>query len=105
MMEISFRPINKNDFAFLWRLHKAALQMYVAKTWGWDEDWQRRHFTEEFDPVNGTIIVVDGSDAGFWRIIEHEGEIDLASILLSPEFQNRGIGTMLIRDLVGRAGR
>lgn len=99
-MEAALRPILPADLEFLWRLHNTALRKYVEKTWGWDEEWQRERFREEFDPGHGEIIVVDGHDAGYWWTIEKPDEIVLASVRLFPEFQNRGIGTRLITDLI-----
>ena len=102
-MHIDFRQITNDDFEFLWKLHNAALKDYVEQIWGWDEAWQRRDFTEKFNPSEGKIIVADGVDAGFWWTIERETETLLASIRLLPEFQNRGIGTKTIKNLLGKS--
>lgn len=99
-MQISLRNIRNDDFEFLWELQNAALRSYVDATWGWDEDWQREHFTGRFDTSRGKIITVDGVDAGFWWVIEHEDDILLGSVHLLPEFHNRGIGTRMIRELL-----
>jgi len=98
-MNISLRSITDADLEFLWRLHNLALKKYIEETWGWDEEWQRRHFEERFDPNNGLIVVIDGTDAGFWWVNERPDEIFLVSIHLLPDFQRRGIGTRLIRTL------
>lgn len=101
--EISFRQITSSDFDFLRRLHNAALKEYIEKTWGWNEELQRRLFAENFDPKNGEIILVKGADAGYLWIIEKEAETLLVSIRLLPEFQNRGIGTKLIEDVLAKS--
>lgn len=99
-MEISFRPVTADDFDFLWHLHNAAFRKYIEETWGWNEDWQRKHFSETFDPGVGRIVMVDGNDAGYIWVSEGEDEIFLASIRILPEYQGRGVGTRLIRDLI-----
>lgn len=99
-MQISLRPIKTEDYEFLWQLHNAALKIYVEKTWGWDEDFQRNSFKENFNVENGQIVVVEGEDAGYFWTIEKENEILLASIRLLPEFQNKKIGTGLIKQLI-----
>ncbi|MBA2736054.1 MAG: GNAT family N-acetyltransferase [Pyrinomonadaceae bacterium] len=102
-MRIDFRQITNNDLEFLWKLHNLALKDYVAQTWDWDEDWQRLDFTEKFNPADGKIIVGGGVDAGFWRTIERETETLLVSIRILPEFQNRGIGTKIIKNLLNES--
>lgn len=102
-MEIAFRNISPADLEFLWHLHNAALKKYVEQTWGWDEEWQRSNFEENFDPDAGRILTVDGRDAGFWWVNERDDEIFLVSVRLLPEFQNRGIATRLIRSLTDSA--
>jgi len=101
-MNITFRQIFSDDFEFLWRLHNAALKRYVTQTWGWNEAWQRKDFAEKFNPNDGEIIVIDGTDAGYFWTIEKETEFLLGSIRLLPVFQRRGIGTKIIVDLLNR---
>ena len=103
-MNISFRKIDPEDFEFLWWLHNAALKDYVSETWGWDEEWQRENFTKNFNPAVGEIVVFNGKDIGYFWVIEKEKEILLASIRLLPEFQNKGIGSQLIKNLIVEAG-
>ena len=102
-MSITFRQIKIKDFEFLWQLHNAALKKYITATWGWNEDWQRRDFERNFNPDEGEIVVIDGKDAGFLRISEKETEIALISVRLLPEFQNRGVGTKLIKEVLVEA--
>jgi ribosomal protein S18 acetylase RimI-like enzyme len=102
-MQIELRQIELSDFDFLWRLHNAALKDYVTQTWGWDENWQRESFIKTFNPSEGKIIVIDGEDAGYLWVIEKENETLLASIRLLPGFQNHGIGSKIIRDLLDKS--
>ena len=84
----------------MWRLHNAALKDYVTQTWGWDEDWQKRNFAENFKPEKAKIIVFGEKEIGYWEVSEKETETVLISIRLLPEYQNRGIGTEIIKDLL-----
>ncbi|HEX8564471.1 MAG TPA: GNAT family N-acetyltransferase [Pyrinomonadaceae bacterium] len=102
-MQIELRQIETSDFDFLWRLHNAALKDYVTQTWGWDENWQRESFIKAFNPSEGKIIVIDGKDAGYLWVIEKDNEVLLASIRLLPGFQNHGIGSKIIRDLLEKS--
>jgi ribosomal protein S18 acetylase RimI-like enzyme len=104
-VQIDFRPIKTEDYEFLWRLHNAALKKYIEKTWGWNEDWQRRNFEKNFHVEDGQIIVCENTDIGFYWLIEKENEILLASIRITPEYQNRGIGTKIIKDLIASTNK
>jgi ribosomal protein S18 acetylase RimI-like enzyme len=101
--QVSFRQIVSDDFDFLWRLHNAALKVYVEKTWGWDEERQRELFAENFNAINGELIVVDDADAGYLWTIEKETETLLVSIRLLPEYQNKGIGTKVIKNVLTKS--
>ncbi len=102
-MQISFRQIKDEDFEFLREVHNAALKEYITQTWGWDDDWQKQSFERNFNPDDGEIIVINGKDAGFLWVVEKETETLLASIRILPEFQNKGIGTKLIKKLIGKS--
>jgi ribosomal protein S18 acetylase RimI-like enzyme len=101
-MEIKFRLIKPEDFEFLWSLNKLTFKTYVSQTWGWNEDWQRKYFTENFNPDVGKILIFDNAEIGFFSVIEEENETFLVSILILPEFQRKGIGTKLIQDLIAK---
>lgn len=105
IIKIGFRPIEDDDFDFLWRLHNAALKEYVSQTWRWDENWQRKNFAEEFSKNNGKIIVFENQDAGFFWFKEKPLENLLVSIRLLPEFQNKGIGTQIIKNAIKNSGQ
>ena len=94
------RPACPADHAFLWHLKQQTMRTYVEKTWHrWIEDEQKEWFARNFLPEKAQIIVVDGRDAGRLEVIRRPGELILATIEISPEFQSRGIGGTVIRDL------
>lgn len=74
---------------------------YVDKTWGWDDNWQRERFDENFDPKRLQMIEYAGRSIGYVSIQRSGNEIILAAIEVAPEFQNQGVGTYLIQNLLG----
>jgi ribosomal protein S18 acetylase RimI-like enzyme len=102
---ISLRPAAASDSEFCFQLHKAAMGGYVAAVWGWDEQAQRGFHDRAFDPGGWQIIGADGADAGMISVRYRPGEIYLSRIELLPEHQGRGIGAVLVRQLLGEAGR
>ncbi len=102
---IQLRPATSADYDFLYDLHRAALKTYVEQIWGWDEEWQRQHFKEHFAPAKRQIIRREGVDVGAFFVEERADSLFLAYIAILPEYQRRGIGTTLIRELLDEAAR
>ena len=99
------RPARESDSHFLFELHRVALGPVIEATWGpWDDAVQRRFHEAWFDPTRVAIVVCDGQDVGVWDVEERDhGTMYLARVELLPEFQSRGIGTKLVRELAERA--
>ena len=104
-MDVSLRPATENDYDFLWWLHGATMRDYVDAIWGWDEAVQRQYFQERFDPARIEIAECAGEAVGYISVERREASIFLGAIEIAPEYQGRGIGTGLIRDLQGEAER
>jgi ribosomal protein S18 acetylase RimI-like enzyme len=99
----TLRPATADDYDFLFHLIEVCLKEYVEAIWGWDEVFQRNHFAEYFD-VNGCQIVqLDGRDAGQLTVVEGDGDLYISGIYLLPEFQNKGQGSILVREVMARA--
>jgi ribosomal protein S18 acetylase RimI-like enzyme len=97
------RAATPEDAEFLFQLQKATMREYVEQTWSWDEKWQRAHFQEKFDPTKNQIVVLDDRDIGVIAAERRGDEVFLTSIYILPEYQRRGIGTLLIKSVLDRA--
>jgi ribosomal protein S18 acetylase RimI-like enzyme len=104
-VKISFRQGQPEDIDFLFYLKKKTLKGYVAQTWGWDEDYQRNLHQQTVNPENYTIIQASGEDIGCFVIETHTNNLFLSVIEILPAFQNQGVGSALIRDLVKQGER
>ena len=100
---IILREVNQEDFEFLFYLKKKSLQKYIQQTGGWDKQWQRDYFSKNFNPEELKIIVQNDQDIGVISIIDKVDKLLLSKIEILPTFQNRGIGTSLIKDILKRA--
>lgn len=97
------RPGNRNDLDFLWQLHLLTMQDYASQTWGWDQVWQEKRFRETFDPLRFEILEFGEQVIGSLSVIEEEDHVFLRVIQLHPDWQNRGLGTRLISQVLARA--
>lgn len=69
----------------------------------WQFDLQRREYDARFPDAGYFVILIDGYAAGRIWIGEDSEQIRLLDIGLLPEFQNRGAGTLLVRQLIEEA--
>lgn len=61
---------------------------------------QRREYDARFPDAEYDVILVDELEAGGIWIGEDEEQIRLLDIAILPQFQNRGLGTRLLKRLV-----
>jgi len=99
---MSFRQSTEKDFNFVFELNKINMKKYVETIRGWDENNERGDMKKKFTPGIDQIIQVGGKDAGVLRVLETEESIKLDHIELLPEFQSRGIGGEIIKDLISK---
>jgi ribosomal protein S18 acetylase RimI-like enzyme len=97
---IYLRPATPDDSEFVYNLKKQTLKQYITETWGWDEKVQRSYHKKRFEPAKYQIIQIDGENIGCVSIEEQSNKIILNIIDITPDYQNKGIGSKLIRGLI-----
>lgn len=102
-MNYTLRPAVKGDYDFLYHLIEVCLKEYVDATWGWDDDFQQGYFAEHFDITGCWIILVDGRPAGQITVIAQDQRYFISGIYILPQYQNRGLGSALIQDVLTQA--
>lgn len=99
----SLRPASSDDYDFLYELHVATIRPAVEATWGWDDHFQARYFRQHFVATANQVVVVSGEDAGVLKLEERDGDCFIGLIEIAPAYQNSGLGSSVIRDVVARA--
>ena len=103
-MDFTLRPAVAADREWLWQTKTRCLRTYVEQTYGaWSEDFQWARFDASFNPEEFQVVVHGGIDVGFLACRETAGEIQLLNIMIAPEFQNRGLGSAVLRGLLAQA--
>ncbi len=97
------RKATAADYEFLYNLKVACLKEYITATWGWDETLQRARFAESFNPLNNQIIIVDEHDVGQLSLEIRREELYLSGIYILPAYQKRGLGMVILRDVLEKA--
>ena len=103
MKDFTLRPARKADFDFLYHLVEVCMKEYVEATWGWDDDFQQDYFARNFDISGCQIVVVNGRDAGQITIHDQGDNLFIAAIYLLPQYQGKGIGSMIIKGVFEQA--
>lgn len=99
----SIRKASQNDFQLAYDIRKNALGKYVEQTWGWDEEWQLKYHTEDFDVNILSIIEVNGEPAGTLERTEENGIITVSGIYIIDKFRNLGIGGDIMMNIITEA--
>jgi GNAT superfamily N-acetyltransferase len=105
---LALQPAVAADSHRIYALHRDALRAYVEATWGWDEDWQRAHFTSNFLPsANARIVDATAPDGlrGRVSVSRHWRHLFLRDIELERSMRNRGIGAAILRNVLLLARR
>jgi GNAT superfamily N-acetyltransferase len=97
---ITTRNATYQDEGFLWDLKIASMRRYVEQVYGWEDKAQRGFFEKGFHPETIQIIQHDGHDVGMYELQERDDDWFLARIEILPEYQNRGIGTVVIKRMI-----
>ena len=99
-MNWKLRPANMDDAGFVAGLEEICMAEYARALWG---DWIPSVTKYGFAPERHRIVEVDGVCAGCLDVWQHEDHHDLDKLYLLPEFQNRGLGSELLKFVVAQA--
>lgn len=112
---VSTRPVTDADQEFLIGVYASTRAAELAQV-AWDESqkdafirWQysmqKQEYDTRFPDARYEVILVDGVPAGRIWVGADDTQIRLLDIALLTEFQNRGVGTYLLRQLMDEAVR
>ena len=103
-MEITTRPATAADMDFARTVHHLAYRDVVTRQFGqWDETLQDGFFDRGWSPAKIEILLVDGEPCGYTGIEDRPGDVYLRELVIQPEYQGRGIGTTILRQVMARA--
>lgn len=107
---ISSRLINKSDEDFLYCLYGLGrIEELAPLLWNNTQKEsflqsqygaRKQHYQSHYHNSIHQIITLDSFDVGMIHYCEKEDEIRLVDIAVMPEFQNKGVGTTLVEELI-----
>ncbi|MCA1635792.1 MAG: GNAT family N-acetyltransferase [Acidobacteria bacterium] len=112
---VTLRPVMGEDDEFLLAVYASSREDELAQV-QWPEglketflrmqfDAQRAEYEQRHADAEYAVVLVDRRPAGRIWIARPGDEIHLLDIALLPEFQNSGVGTVLLRRLMDEARR
>lgn len=77
---------------------------YVEQLFGpWDDEIQWDFFDRWFQPNDVFVIAVEDEDVGVLGLENRDDEVYVTRIEVHPDWQNRGIGTAVVRQVLKQA--
>jgi ribosomal protein S18 acetylase RimI-like enzyme len=111
--KLTLRLVTKDDEPFLLSLYESTREAELSQAqWAegqreafvrWQFDMQRREYDARFPDARYQLIVIDGQPAGRIWIGADQEQIRLLDIAILPQFQRRGAGTILLKELMKEA--
>jgi putative hydrolase of the HAD superfamily len=102
---ITLIPADESHREFSYYVKKEAEGGYITGVWGWDEDIQRDFHTTDWEDARPEIIQYDGKPIGTILVTEVGEYYKIRQFFILPEYQNRGIGTYILKNILDKADR
>jgi GNAT superfamily N-acetyltransferase len=112
-LRVTLRPVTTSDDEFLLAVYASTRAEELAQVaWAqgqkesflrWQFDLQRQEYDTRYPDARYEVILVNDQAAGRIWIGEDDTQVRLLDIGLLEEFQNRGVGTILLKQLIAEA--
>lgn len=100
---VTTRASTKADADFVNNLTRVAMNKYVEATWHTTHERESYYLSNLFDQENTRIIQYGTVDIGRISVKQFYDHILFEEIHLLPDYQRRGIGTLLLQELLAHA--
>jgi GNAT superfamily N-acetyltransferase len=99
--DISYLPVDRaRDFDIARSVHHRVYRDVVVRQFGdWNESLQDRFFEAKWSETPHQMIVLDGALIGFLSVINKPECVYLNELQILPEYQGKGFGGQIIKDL------
>lgn len=103
-MAVTRRPATPADREFARQAHHLAYRDVVERRFGpWDEAQQDGFFDGVWERRSHEMVVENGEVCGYVMIETDVDRIVVNEIVIHPDHQNRGVGTMVLQQTIRQA--
>lgn len=104
MHRYGLRPATSSDRDFVEHVYFQTQRYIIEALFGWrGNEIERAKFAEVYDVASSKIISEGGKDVGWMAVARRVDHIEVEHLYLDEAHQGRGIGGMLLRDLIAEA--
>ncbi len=101
--DIVLRSSRPEDLDFAWSHYRALLKSLPEQLIDWNDCRQKAVVEREVASGQASIILAAGEEAGWLHVREAERTLELCQLYVAPALQSRGIGSAIVRRLIGEA--
>lgn len=102
--QLERKPATAEDREFMRQVHHRAYHDVVVKQFGdWNEEAQDKFFESDASNSPHEIILSNGEPCGYFSMEETEEAIELHELVILPEFQGKGIGSKILKEVLEKA--
>jgi GNAT superfamily N-acetyltransferase len=102
---IKIVPAEESLREFSYQVKKVAEGDYVKEIFGWDETEQRVFHSRDWEQKRPMIISYNGESVGTIYVAENKDCIEIGQFFIMPEYQNKGVGTYVLKQVLDSADR
>ncbi|MCP5349199.1 MAG: GNAT family N-acetyltransferase [Gammaproteobacteria bacterium] len=99
MSSALIRTGNNADTEWLYQLFRDTNRGFIDLTWGWEELLQREAFYANLPGSQFRVLSLDGNGIGGYHLARKADHLWLEMILVKPQFQRRGYGTLMMNEI------
>lgn len=100
MIDFELHKATFDDFEELLHIRIAAMRESLENVGRFDPERARNRLLNDFEPENTKCIIWQKTIIGFFIVSLEDEEIILKHLYVTPDFQNLGIGTTVLGDII-----
>ena len=99
-MIFNLRKATDQDLDLTFKIKQNALQEYLEMLWGWNEKAQKNFHKKEYKKEHFQVIELQNEPVGYLEIEPFQDHIFLANLMILRKFQGKGLGKIIMQDLI-----
>ena len=98
--KVELKVATRKDLNFIYHMKKKTLKQYIKEVERWDKKNQRKNLLKRFNSKKNLIILFSTKKIGCLILRNSKNWIIVELIAIKLEFQRKGIGTYLMKNII-----